>query len=133
MSQKEHNQNYLKPSFQTVIEKLNCISECVLNVLNGFLHLSICDKQKLRKHKAIYLKVAQSASRLLQRNFLLIKAEDFCCRSYLLCSQHLLTYYSCSMPIKFQRSLKLYSGFLPIKFQRSLISYSSIVPIKYVT
>jgi len=29
-------------------ELLNCISECVLNVLNGNLHVSECGKQKIK-------------------------------------------------------------------------------------
>ena len=29
-------------------ELLNCISECVLNVLNGNLHMSECGKQKIK-------------------------------------------------------------------------------------
>jgi hypothetical protein len=38
-------------------EILNCISECILNVLNGNLKVSDCAKQKLRKHKSLLRKV----------------------------------------------------------------------------
>jgi len=37
---------------------LNCISECILNVLNGNLKVSDYAKQKLRKHKSVLRKVA---------------------------------------------------------------------------
>jgi hypothetical protein len=39
-------------------ELFNCISECILNVLNGNLKVSDCAKQKLRKHKSVLRKVA---------------------------------------------------------------------------
>jgi len=39
-------------------ELLNSISECILNVLNGNLKLTVCSKRKLRKHKAILRQVA---------------------------------------------------------------------------
>jgi hypothetical protein len=39
-------------------ELLNCISECILNVLNGNLKVSDCAKQKLKKHKSVHRKVA---------------------------------------------------------------------------
>ena len=39
-------------------ELINSISECVLNVLNGNLKVSDCDKRKLKKHKSVLRKVA---------------------------------------------------------------------------
>ena len=56
-----------QPKFRKAIiskcnrELLNCISECVLNVLNGNLHVPNCGKQKLRKHKEILRKVADKS------------------------------------------------------------------------
>ena len=39
-------------------ELVNCISEIILNVLNGNLKLSDCKKRKLRKYRAILRKLA---------------------------------------------------------------------------
>jgi len=39
-------------------EHVNCISECVLIVLNGNLKLSDCNRRKLQKHKSALRKVA---------------------------------------------------------------------------
>jgi len=33
------------------IDLVNCISECVLNVLNGYIALTGCEKRKLSQHK----------------------------------------------------------------------------------
>jgi len=38
-------------------ELVNCISECVLNGLNGNINLTGCDMRKLQKHKATFRKV----------------------------------------------------------------------------
>jgi len=37
---------------------VNCISECVLNVLNVNLNLSDSNTRKLQKHKSVFRKVA---------------------------------------------------------------------------
>jgi len=39
-------------------ELVNCISECILNNLNGNLKLTDCSKRKLRKHKTVLRKFA---------------------------------------------------------------------------
>jgi len=39
-------------------ELVNCISECILNILNCNLKLTDCSKRKLRKHKTVLRKVA---------------------------------------------------------------------------
>ena len=39
-------------------ELVNCISECMLNMLNGNLKLSDCNTRKLQKHKSELRKVA---------------------------------------------------------------------------
>jgi len=39
-------------------ELVHCISECILNILNGNLKLTDCSKRKLRKHKTVLRKVA---------------------------------------------------------------------------
>jgi len=39
-------------------EHLICMSECILNVLNGNLKVSDCAKQKLKNHKSVIRKVA---------------------------------------------------------------------------
>ena len=41
-------------------ELFNCISECILNVLKANLKVSESAKQKLRKHKSLFLKVADN-------------------------------------------------------------------------
>jgi len=39
-------------------ELVNCISECVLNVLNGNIKLTGCVTRKLQKHKAALRKIS---------------------------------------------------------------------------
>ena len=39
-------------------ELVNCISECVFNVLNGNIKLSGCVTRKLQKHKAALRKIS---------------------------------------------------------------------------
>ena len=39
-------------------ERVNCISEIILNVLNGNLKLSDCNKRKLKKYRAVLRKLA---------------------------------------------------------------------------
>ena len=39
-------------------ELINCISEIILNVLNGNLKLSDCNKRKLKKYRAVIRKLA---------------------------------------------------------------------------
>jgi len=39
-------------------ELVNCISECVLNVLNGNIKFSGCNTRKLKKHKAALRTIA---------------------------------------------------------------------------
>ena len=39
-------------------EFVKCISECVLNVLNGNIKLTVCDTRKLQNHKAALRKVS---------------------------------------------------------------------------
>jgi len=46
-------------------ELANCISECVLNVLNGNINLTVCEKRKLQKHKAA-LRILRQARASLQ-------------------------------------------------------------------
>ena len=56
-------------------ELINCISEYVLNVLNGNLHVSECEKEKLKNIKEYFARLLISAVLILLRNDLLIKVE----------------------------------------------------------
>jgi len=62
-----HTLNVLKTAEPTLrkalitnckLEHVNCISECVLNVLNSDIKFSTCNTRKLQKFKAALRKVA---------------------------------------------------------------------------
>ena len=61
---------------------VHCISECILNVLNGNIKLTGCDTSKLQKQKAALRKVSdrrvplsKKENRILQRGGLLLLQE----------------------------------------------------------
>ena len=58
-------------------EQVNSICECVLNVLNGKIKLSGCDKRKLQKHKAILSKVADKRVPVSSKKKLIVQRGGF--------------------------------------------------------
>jgi len=58
-------------------ELVNCISECVLNVLNGNLKLSDCNTRKLQKHKSELRTVADRQVSLSGRKLLIVQRGGF--------------------------------------------------------
>ena len=58
-------------------ELVNCISECVLNVLNGNIKLSGCNTRKLQKHKAALCKVADRHMSLSGKKRLIVQRVGF--------------------------------------------------------
>ena len=44
------------------MDLVNCISECVLNVINGNIALTGCDTRRLRKHKLAFRKLVYKKS-----------------------------------------------------------------------
>ena len=69
---------------KAIISKCNkdlvhCISECVLNVLNGKIKLTGCDTRKLQKHKAALRKVSNRRVPLSKKKKLIVKRGVSCC------------------------------------------------------
>ena len=60
-------------------ELVNCISEGVLNVLNGNIKLTGCNTRKLQKHKAVLRQVADRQMSLSGKKRLIVSAGDLCC------------------------------------------------------
>jgi len=60
-------------------EVVHCISECILNVLNGNIKLTVCDTRKLQKHKAALRKVCDKRAPLSAKKKLIVQRRDTCC------------------------------------------------------
>jgi len=58
-------------------ELVNCISECVLNVLNGNIQLSGCKTRKLKKFKSAFRKVADRHISLSAKKRLIVQRGGF--------------------------------------------------------
>jgi len=58
-------------------ELVNCISECVLNVLNGNIKLTYCYTRKLQKHKAAIRKVSDRRVLLVKKKNLVVQRGGF--------------------------------------------------------
>jgi len=58
-------------------ELLNCKSECVLNVLNGNIKLTGCDRRKLQKYKAALRKVSNRRAHLVSKKKLIVQRGGF--------------------------------------------------------
>ena len=56
---------------------MNCIGECVLNVLKGIIKLLGCSTRKLRKHKAALCKVADRHVSLWGRKRFIVQRGGF--------------------------------------------------------
>jgi len=56
---------------------VNCISECVLNVLNDNIELTGCDTRKLRKHKLALRKLVDKQVPLSGKKRLIVQREGF--------------------------------------------------------
>ena len=60
-------------------EMVNCISECVLNVVNGNIRLSVCDTRKLQKLKAAIRMVVDRHVSLSGKTRLIVQLGDSSC------------------------------------------------------
>ena len=58
-------------------ELVNCISECVLNVLNGNIKLTVCKTRKLKKHNAALCMVVDRHVPLYDKKKLLVQRRGF--------------------------------------------------------
>jgi len=58
-------------------ELVNSISECILNVLNGYVKLADCNTRKLLKHKVTLRKVADKRVPLSTKKRLIILRGGF--------------------------------------------------------
>ena len=58
-------------------ELVNCISECVLNVLNGYIQLPGGVTRKLQKHKAALRKVSDRRVPLSKKKKLIVQRGGF--------------------------------------------------------
>jgi hypothetical protein len=56
---------------------VNCISECVLNVLNGNIALTGCDSRKLRKHKLALRKLVDKQVSLQGKKRIIVQSGGF--------------------------------------------------------
>jgi len=56
---------------------VNCISECVLNVLNGNIALTGCDRRKLRKHNLALRKHVDKQVPLSGKKRLIVQRGGF--------------------------------------------------------
>ena len=56
---------------------VHCISECILNVLNGNIKLTGCDTSKLQKHKAALLKVSDKRLPLSAKKKIIVQHGGF--------------------------------------------------------
>ena len=55
----------------------NCVSECVLNLLNGYTRLSGCKTRKLKKHTSALRKVADRHVPLSEKKRLIVQRGGF--------------------------------------------------------
>lgn len=73
----------LKPKYQRALlktcdeEEINCICECIHNVLQGKIPLKDQDKQKLNKHKNILRKLVHKCTHKLRKNIIIQKGGAF--------------------------------------------------------
>ena len=58
-------------------ELVNCISECVLNFLNGNIKLTVCNNRKLQKYKAAIRKVADRHVSISGKKKLIVQSGGF--------------------------------------------------------
>ena len=63
--------------FNCYKELLNSISECILNVLNGNVKLTVCKTRKLRKHKVTLRRMADMRDPLSTKNKLIVQRGGF--------------------------------------------------------
>ena len=56
---------------------MNCISECVLNVLNGNIALTVCEKSNLWKHKLALSKLVDGQVPLPGKKRLIVQSGGF--------------------------------------------------------
>jgi len=56
---------------------VHCISECILNVLNGNIKLTGCDTRKLQKHKAALHKASDKCVPLSAKKKLIVQRGEF--------------------------------------------------------
>jgi len=56
---------------------MHCISECILNVLNGNIKMTVCDTRKLQKHKAALRKVSDKRVPLSAKKKLTLQCGGF--------------------------------------------------------
>ena len=54
-----------------------CISECILNVLNGNINLTVCDTRKLQNHKAALRKISDRPEPLSKKKKLIVNGGGF--------------------------------------------------------
>jgi len=96
-----HVLKHARPKLPKVIipfcdkDLVNYVSECVLNVLNGNIALTVCEKRKLIKHKLALRKLVDKQLPitgkkrlvLLREGFILLLLQQSCHTCLYLCSQ----------------------------------------------
>lgn len=73
----------LKPKFRTALlkvckdEEIDCISECIFNILNGKVPLKDSEKSKLKKHKTVLRKLIKKSRGKLRKRIIIQKGGAF--------------------------------------------------------
>lgn len=74
---------HLKPKYRDALLKIcgedevNCISECIFNVLKGKVPLKDKDKSKLKKHKNLLRKIVSKGKNKTRKRLLVQKGGAF--------------------------------------------------------
>lgn len=73
----------LKPKYHKALlkacgeEEINCICECIFNILNGEIPLKEKDKCKLRKHKTVLRKLVTKGKKIPRKRIIVQEGGAF--------------------------------------------------------
>lgn len=73
----------LKPKYRTALlkvckdEEIDCISECIFNILNGKVPLKDSEKGKLKKHKTILRKLIKKGKGKVRKRIIIQQGGAF--------------------------------------------------------
>lgn len=73
----------LKPKYQKALlkscneQEINCICECIYNVLQGKVHLEDNEKNKLKKYKHLLRQLVRKTTNKVRKNIIIQKGGSF--------------------------------------------------------
>lgn len=73
----------LKPKYRTALlktcdeEEINCICECIYNVLRGKVPIEEKNKKKLQKYKSVLRKLVRKGTNKVRKNIIIQKGGAF--------------------------------------------------------